>query len=73
MKKAWDNAIADYDQAIRLDPSDAMAYANRGAAWKEKGDLGKATADYDQAIRVDQNDAQALNNAAWLKATSSDD
>ncbi|WP_281015825.1 tetratricopeptide repeat protein [Mesorhizobium sp. M00.F.Ca.ET.220.01.1.1] len=31
--------MADYDQAIRLDPTLANAYNNRGSAWAHKGGL----------------------------------
>src|SRR6516165_1397499 len=48
-----DRAIADYDQAIRLDPKYAFAYNGRGNAYKAKGDNDRAIADYDQAIRLD--------------------
>src|SRR5579871_17405 len=57
--RAWrakgdlDRAIADDDQAIRLDPKYAIAHYNRGNAWFAKGDFDRAIADYDQAIRLD--------------------
>jgi lipoprotein NlpI len=52
-----DRAIADLDQAIRLDPKDAGAYGNRGDAWRAKGDLDRAIADYDEAIRINPKNA----------------
>ena len=36
-KKEYDKAIADCNEAIRLDPRDAVAYQNRGHAWFEEG------------------------------------
>jgi tetratricopeptide (TPR) repeat protein len=30
----------------------ALAYAHRGRAWQEKGELGRALLDYDEAIRI---------------------
>jgi tetratricopeptide (TPR) repeat protein len=48
-----DRAIADYDEAIRLNPNFANAYKNRAGVWKVKGDLDRATADYNEAIRLD--------------------
>jgi tetratricopeptide (TPR) repeat protein len=34
-----DRAIAEYNEAIRLDPKFAYAYSNRGLAYDHKGDL----------------------------------
>jgi tetratricopeptide (TPR) repeat protein len=48
-----DRAIADYNQAVRLNPKDSVAYANRGNAYSNKGNNDHAIADYDQAIRLD--------------------
>jgi tetratricopeptide (TPR) repeat protein len=56
-----DRAIADYDQAIRLDPKLRSAYYNRGTAYQAKGDNDRAIADYDQAIRLDPKRANAYN------------
>ena len=69
-----DRAIADYDQAIRLDPNNASAYNNRGIAGFQKGDYDHAIADYNQAIRLDPSLAAAYNNRgdAWrARPTSS--
>ena len=52
-KKEYDKAIADYNEAIRLDPTYAAAYNNRGNAWTEKKEYDKAIADYNEAIRLD--------------------
>ena len=67
-----DRAIADYSEAIRLDPKSGHAYLNRGSAWGTKGDLDRAIADFDQAIRLDPKDAQAYYNRgiAWEKKRS---
>jgi hypothetical protein len=37
-----DNAIKDYDEAIRLDPKYTDAFFNRGFAWTVKKDYDKA-------------------------------
>jgi tetratricopeptide (TPR) repeat protein len=57
-----DRAIADYNEAIRLDPKQANAYRNRGNAWREKGDLDRAIADLSEAIRLDPKYANAYVN-----------
>jgi len=51
----YDRAIADFTEAIRLDPKCGSAYRGRGNAYKEKGDSDKARADFDQAKRLGYN------------------
>jgi tetratricopeptide (TPR) repeat protein len=56
-KGDYDRAIADYTEAIKLDPNDFLAYRNRGGVYHHiKGDFDRAIADYTQAIRLDPND-----------------
>ena len=71
-KKEYDKAIADYDEAIRLDPKYAVAYHNRGNAWYLKHEYDKAIADYGEAIRLEPKYASAYNMRAWLWATCLD-
>src|SRR4029077_11145106 len=47
-----DRAIADYSEAIRLDPKNAEVYVNRGIAWGKKKDYDRAIADYSEAIQL---------------------
>ena len=61
-KKQYDLAIKDYDQAIRLNPSDSAAFDDRGIAYKKKKQYDRAIEDYDQAIRLNPNDAHAFAN-----------
>ncbi|MEM8856957.1 MAG: tetratricopeptide repeat protein [Chloroflexota bacterium] len=58
----YDQAIANYDQVIKIDPQDAGAFNNRGNAYARKGDLDQAIADYDQAIALDPQYAFSFNN-----------
>jgi tetratricopeptide (TPR) repeat protein len=60
IKSDYVRAIADYDQAIRIDPSLAAAYVGRGSAYYGKADYDHALADYDQAIRFEPKNALAL-------------
>jgi lipoprotein NlpI len=57
-------AIADYDEALKLDPKNARALANRGTAHSDKGDAQAAIADFDEAIKRDPRLASAHFNRA---------
>ncbi len=62
----YDRAIADFTEAMKLDPSTvpayfAPAYGRRGLAYAEKRDYDHAIADYGEAIRLDPNSAPAYN------------
>jgi tetratricopeptide (TPR) repeat protein len=54
-----DRAIADFTQVIRLNPTDAMAYNNRGKAYTDKKDYARAIADFTEALRLDPDLAEA--------------
>jgi tetratricopeptide (TPR) repeat protein len=58
-KGEYEKAIADYNQAIKLNPNDASAYYNRGLAHYYLKEYEKAIADYNQAIKLDPNHANA--------------
>lgn len=61
-KDDLDRAIADFSEAIRLDPKYAVAYDNRGVAWVLKGENDRAMADFDEAIRLDPKGAIHYGN-----------
>ena len=48
----WEKAIADFTEAIRIDPSHADAYCDRGALYAKTGDHGRAIADLTNALRL---------------------
>ena len=55
-------AIEDYDEAIRVNPNDAVAYFNRGNAYHSLNKKKRAIEDYDQAIRLNPEYADAYHN-----------
>jgi tetratricopeptide (TPR) repeat protein len=58
-KGEYDRALQDYEQAIRLNPSNANAYNNRGIIYRIKGEYARAIADYDEAIWLKHGDFPA--------------
>jgi tetratricopeptide (TPR) repeat protein len=65
-KKDYDRAIADYDQAIKLNPKAETPLYNRALAYQNKGEDDRAIADYDQAIKLNPSLAEAFNNRGTL-------
>ena len=59
-----EEAIAEYDEAISLDPGFALAYCNRGVAYNDKNEFARAIADFDKAIELDPELARAYGNRA---------
>ena len=53
-----EEAIAEYSEAIRLDPEFAAALYNRGQAYFTLGHFDKAVPDFTRAIDVDPTDRQ---------------
>src|SRR4051812_26187561 len=51
-KDLFDNAIADFTEAIQRNPSHVGAYRNRGLSWHRKGDFERAIADFTQVIKL---------------------
>jgi len=51
-EREHDKAIADYTEAIRIDPNHVGAYNHRGRAWVAKLEFDKAIADYTEAIQL---------------------
>jgi tetratricopeptide (TPR) repeat protein len=51
-KADYAHALADYDQATRLDPSDSNPF-NRASAYRQEGRFDQALQDYTRAIEID--------------------
>jgi tetratricopeptide (TPR) repeat protein len=57
-----EDAIAEFEEAIRLDPDNALAHFNLGVAYQYQGKLDQAIAEYQEAISIDPDYAEAHNN-----------
>jgi tetratricopeptide (TPR) repeat protein len=55
-------AIAQYDEALRLKPDDAEVHNNLGNALADAGRTSEAIAQYEEALRLKPDDAKAHNN-----------
>jgi tetratricopeptide (TPR) repeat protein len=66
-RRELDKAIADHTEAVRLAPTEAWVYINRGLAWDARREYDKAIADHTEAVRLDPRYAAAYYNrgTAW--------
>ena len=67
-----EQALADYDEAIKLDPKNASAYNNRGSARSDKGDVDGALSDFNTAIKNNARYASAYFNRGNIYAAQGD-
>ena len=65
-KKDTDKALADYDEAIRLNPSDVTSLLNRANLLAQKEELDRASADCEQSLRLSPSLAQSYVIRAWV-------
>jgi tetratricopeptide (TPR) repeat protein len=68
-RKDFDTAIAEYTEAIRLDPKSDAAFHNRATAYADKHEYAKAVADFNEAIRLAPDEPDSYSSLAWLLAT----
>src|ERR1700721_1647929 len=71
-KGQFDLALADYDQAIPLDPGSAISFYGRGAAYFFKKDNDQAIDDFTKSVSLDPNDAAAYNGRGNAYAARGD-
>ena len=60
----FDEAIASYTAALKLETQSVQALLNRGNAYCRRGFYDKAIEDYTEVIRLDPQNGKAYNNRA---------
>ncbi|MEO6883679.1 MAG: tetratricopeptide repeat protein [Bacteroidia bacterium] len=68
-KKDYDNAMENFNLAMKYDPSAANPYGNMGVIYQSKGDNAKAVEYYQKALAIDPNNTVFKNNLAKMIAT----
>lgn len=66
----FEQAIINYNEAIKLNPDMVKAYNNRGVAYVETKKYDLAIADFNKAIELDSKNGKVYNNRAiayWYK------
>ena len=61
----FDKAIADLDEAVRIEPKNGLAFSNRGWVLGQQGQYERSIADLDNAIKLMPNLAKAYNNRGF--------
>ncbi|MCU0848378.1 MAG: tetratricopeptide repeat protein [Spirochaetes bacterium] len=62
--RAYDEAIEEFNTAIKKDPADSSSYYHRGTAYRLKGDYSRAVSDFTSAIKLSPGYANAYNDRA---------
>ena len=67
-KGEYDLALADYEQAVAINPQDADAFNSRGTTYTALGRYELAIQDFDQAIKLNPASPMAFGNRCFAKA-----
>ncbi|KAK7064589.1 Hsc70 cochaperone [Favolaschia claudopus] len=70
--KQYDKAIESYTEAITRDPTNAIYYSNRAAAYSSKGDHLSAVGDAEQAIKIDPTFVKAYHRLGHAQYSLTD-
>jgi lipoprotein NlpI len=67
-KQDMASAVADLDESIRLDDTQAVSFATRGIARGTMGDMASAITDFTRAIELGNDEAATRNGRCWARA-----
>jgi tetratricopeptide (TPR) repeat protein len=65
----YDDALADCNSAIAIEPDNKTGYVVRSSVYHKKGDEQKAIQDLTKVIKLQPKNAMAYNNRAWEYVT----
>ena len=68
----YDQALKEFNQALKLKPNDAALYDLRGVALRGKGQDDQALQDFNQALQLDPKYARAYRNRSMVYYDKSD-
>jgi Flp pilus assembly protein TadD len=68
----WDQAIADFAEALRLDPKNVEALSLHGVLTFNRGDTARAVAEMNEAIQLNPKSAVARNSIAFFHNAKGD-
>ena len=67
LDEAWDEAIKELNEVIRLEPRNADAYFLRSSAWRSRHELDKALSDIEAVLRLTPDEEGAYYARAEIK------
>ncbi len=68
IQKNYQDALADMNEALRLDPNMSSYYINRALIKYHLDDLRGTMADYDRVVEIDPNNLMLIYNRGLLRA-----
>lgn len=72
-KDDYEHALADYEEALKLDPRNATAIRLRGFVYLSSKDYKRASADFDKALELAPNSFEAYAGRAMVRANLGDE
>jgi hypothetical protein len=66
-RKQWDDGLADLTQAIKFDPKNALAFADRGIVWSYKKQNNIALGDFDRGVELSVGDTEVHAVALYYR------